>query len=276
MTPTLYAAFSKAADAEAAASALLDRGVEAKGISLVVNDSQREEAEMNAEEGLNPAQNDYPLTEDKTELSSAPASSLRMYNEGLETKEYNAGYDRNVERENERQRAREDASAAEHDSTVPPDSTVHQDAAVNHELDEAGVSRPTIPTVKTTVAASAGLGLGVGALAAVAAITIPGFGLVLGGGALASAVAGLAASSATGASAEGIVGYLKDQGVDADAIPKLRAAYESGGAILAVALDSSPADRIELESIVNSFGAKQVGVHGEPVTKDLPKEEPSR
>ncbi|HEY0867941.1 MAG TPA: hypothetical protein VGE01_11200 [Fimbriimonas sp.] len=276
MTPTLYAAFDDATQAESAAVQLLERGFRPQDLSLVVNESQRQHREegdagglqdgASSEEGLNPAQNDYPTSDNASvsDLSSAPADAVRMYNTRLETKEFGSGYDADVEREIERD-AKKDQRRREADRSIEelPVKPKADEAVAGDALEEAGVQKPVIHDAKSTVAASAGLGLGVGAAAALAAIALPGIGLVIGGGALATAVAGLAASSASGAAADGIVGYLKDQGVPADAIPSLRQAYETGGAILGVALEKAPADSVEVESILRSFGAGQIGAYSD-------------
>src|SRR5688572_15374801 len=89
----------------------------------------------------------------------------------------------------------------------------------DHDADDvedhakAGVTTTTAGDAASGAAKGAGIGLGVGAAAALASMFIPGFGLVMGGGALASALAGLATTTAGGAIAGGATGYLKDQGV---------------------------------------------------------------
>ena len=185
-----------------------------------------EGAEVNAD--LNPAQDDYPRagTDAPIELTSRPIR---------------------------------------HDDGAPLVIAQGHDADVR-EYDaeraaKAGVSTTTIQDAAKGAAKGVGYGLGVGALAAVASLAIPGFGLVLGGGALAVAVAGLAASAGAGAVAGGVVGYLKDQGVPADEIPAYQSAYEDGGAILSVAMHETT-DTIKVQEILRKYGASNVRPFG--------------
>ncbi|GEM_PF-1343963 len=125
---------------------------------------------------------------------------------------------------------------------------------------KAGVTTTTVQDAASGAAKGVAAGLGLGALAAVAAITIPGFGLVLGGGALAAAVAGLAATAGAGAVAGGVVGYLKDQGIPADQIHGYQKAYEDGGAILSVVVEGN--DRSKIEDVLQKYGASNVRPFG--------------
>lgn len=82
-----------------------------------------------------------------------------------------------------------------------------------------------------------GIGAGIGILAALAAIAVPGVGLVLGGSAMA---AGLAlGTTAAGTIAGATVGYLKDQGIDEDRARTLSERVSSGGALLSVIAPSN-------------------------------------
>lgn len=340
MPETVYAAFSDATHAESAAGALLDHGIPASDISLVLNEEAKkkvenytdsaamgsqptivaagngglgtfdplgnetrlmgatppipggnqfpigETAEVNAD--LNPALDDYPRTgtDSPTELSSRPPNSKYDWNPDLDNKSYNADYNRaqsekvddEIRVEHERDRARVDPASAnmENDTgTVGPGgvpTTAHTAVAHGHDADvrpmedheramKAGVTTTTIQDAAKGAAKGVGYGLGVGALAAVASIAIPGFGLVLGGGALALAAAGLAATAGAGAVAGGVVGYLKDQGVPADEIPAYQQAYEGGGAILSVVLNNG-ADLAKVQELLRKYGASNVRPFG--------------
>ena len=332
MPETVYAAFSDSAHAESAAGALLDHGIAAKDISLVVNEEAKKRvegytdtaamgsqptivsgaagatgsfdplgnelrlggamppvpggnmfpvgqtAEVNAD--LNPAQNDYPRTgsDSPTELSSRPPESKYDWNADLDKKSYNADYEKanseamddEIRQEGERDRARVDPASVKTENdpgTISGDggpNVAHSEGHTGDVRDydpnaaaKAGVTTTTIQDAAKGAAKGVGYGLGVGALAAVAAIAIPGFGLVLGGGALAAAVAGLAATAGAGAVAGGVVGYLKDQGVPADQIPDYQRAYEEGGAILSVVLEEG-ADRTKIDDLLRKYGASNV------------------
>ncbi|RYG23224.1 hypothetical protein EON82_14665 [bacterium] len=338
MPETVYAAFSDAMHAESAAGALLDHGIPASDISLVLNEEAKkkvenytdsaamnsqptivaagsgglgtfdplgnetrltgatppipggnlfpvgETAEVNAD--LNPALDDYPRTgtDSPTELSSRPPNSKYDWNADLDKKSYNDDYNRaqsekvddEIRLEGDRDRARVDPASVNKENdpgTVGPGGvTPHPAVAQGHVADvrpvedperaaKAGVTTTTIQDAAKGAAKGVGYGLGIGALAAVASIAIPGFGLVLGGGALAAAVAGLAASAGAGAVAGGVVGYLKDQGVPADEIPAYQEAYEHGGAILSVVINPGT-DLGKVQELLRKYGASNVRPFG--------------
>lgn len=334
MPETFYAAFADAAHAESAAGALLDHGIAAKDISLVMNEDAKKKvqgftdsaamgsqptivaagsgglvtfdpldnelrltgatppipggnefpvgqtAEANAD--LNPALDDYPRTgaTSPTELSSRPPNSKYDWNPDLDKKSYNADYERSlsekvddeIRQEGDRDRARVDPASAvrENDPGNEAERSLPTAQASGHQGDvrgydaeraaKAGVSTTTVQDAAAGAAKGVGYGLGLGALAAVASLAIPGFGLVLGGGALAAAVAGLAATAGAGAVAGGVVGYLKDQGVPADQIPAYQKAYEDGGAILSVVVEDASSSKVE--DILRKYGASSVRPFG--------------
>src|SRR5439155_23434200 len=104
--------------------------------------------------------------------------------------------------------------------------------------------------------------LGAGALAALASVFIPGFGLVLGGGALATAIAGAAGATAAGAVAGGVHGYLMDQGVPDEPAMRYEETFRSGGAILSVNCPSNDVTQSECEGILSKYGATNIGNYG--------------
>lgn len=134
--------------------------------------------------------------------------------------------------------------------------------------------------ITTTSAADAGVGavkgtmagLGVGILGALAALFVPGIGLVMGGGALAAAVGATAAATAAGTVAGGVAGYLRDQGMGEDMALRYSNAVISGGAILAVSLPSGEMTPEDAEPYFVKYGAVNVSTHN--VTRDLMHETP--
>lgn len=118
-----------------------------------------------------------------------------------------------------------------------------------------GISTTTGGDAAAGAAKGAGVGLAAGALAALAAIFVPGFGLVLGGGTLAIAAAGVAGATASGAVAGGVTGFLKDQGVPDDVAANYHNVITSGGALLTV----TPTDEKVTESTILSVIAKYNG-----------------
>ncbi|RYG36709.1 hypothetical protein EON81_08970 [bacterium] len=175
---------------------------------------------------LNPAQNDYPRTgsDSTTELSSRPPNASQDFNPDLDKREYVKDYDK--EADHELHKSIDQDLARRNELARTPESDAGPLETAND------VTHRTIADPATTAKRTAVIGLGVGALAAASAIAIPGFGLILGGGALAAAAAGIAASRGNEEVAGGVAGWLQENGVPADAIPDFRAAYEGNGAII--------------------------------------------
>ena len=98
-------------------------------------------------------------------------------------------------------------------------------------------------------------GAGLGMLGVLASLLVPGVGLVVGAGALATALAG---SAAAGAAAGGIVGYLKDQGMGGDVAAAYHERIEAGGAVLALHLPAADLDERTAESLLAKYGAAGV------------------
>jgi len=125
-----------------------------------------------------------------------------------------------------------------------------------------GISTTTPGDAAAGAAKGAGIGLGVGVLAALASLVIPGFGLVVGGGALATAIAGAAGATAAGAIAGGVHGYLKDQGVPDEVAVDYDNAVKHGGAILALTLPSGNVDEAKAREILAKYHASNVNTYG--------------
>jgi len=106
-------------------------------------------------------------------------------------------------------------------------------------------------------AKGASLGIGVGVLAALASVTIPGFGIVLGGGALGAAATGAVATSAAGAIAGGAYGYLRDQGMSEDTAHYLTEHLEGGGVVVSVAAPCNNVSNAEIEAILSKYAEQE-------------------
>ena len=91
---------------------------------------------------------------------------------------------------------------------------------------------------------------------------VPPVGLVLGGGALSTALAGAAGATAAGAIAGGVTGYLKDQGVSPDHIQQFEDHLEAGGAVLELRLPSGELDMATAQEILAKYNATQAVVEG--------------
>ena len=119
---------------------------------------------------------------------------------------------------------------------------------------ETGITTTTQDDAAVGATKGAFFGFGIGSIAALAAIMIPGIGLVVGGGALATALIGAAGATVAGAAAGGVVGYLKDQGVPEAESQRFSNVYEQGGAILNINAPSNGVDGATMESILAKYG----------------------
>ena len=129
------------------------------------------------------------------------------------------------------------------------------------EVEEAvaGVSVTTGADAAKGAEKGAVMGLGVGALAALASLAIPGFGLVTGGGALATALIGLAGSTAAGAMAGGVAGYLQDQGVPSRIALDAEAAVKNGSAVITIDVPTGSLGEFEVMETVSKYHAVSFG-----------------
>ena len=224
---TLYASFADATLAERATGALLDYGVRAEDISLV-------------SKSIDPAIGDRAYVDRAVRTEVIDRSGI---------------HEQVVDRTpiNEPVVGRTAAVDAAEESREPDLSA------------KSGLSTTTPEDAAAGAAKGAGIGLGVGALAAIASIFIPGFGLVAGGGALATAIAGAAAATAGGAIAGGVHGYLKDQGIPEESISMFAEDYHAGGAILAITVPSNNVDEATAERILSKYQGNHIGAFGPDV-----------
>jgi hypothetical protein len=130
---------------------------------------------------------------------------------------------------------------------------------------EEGISTTTPADAASGAVSGAGIGLGIGALAALASLFIPGVGLVTGGGALAAALSAAGATTAAGAVAGGVTGYLKDQGMPDMATEHYGKAVEQGGAVIAVRLPSGKVERAEAEEVISKYQAANLNAFEVPL-----------
>jgi len=124
-----------------------------------------------------------------------------------------------------------------------------------------GISTTTGQDAGVGAAKGAGVGLAVGIVAGLASIFVPGFGLVYGGGALASAIGAAVATTAAGAVAGGVTGYLKDQGVDEAVASSYEQDLKNGGALLQVNLASGKVDQATASGIIAKYGGSNMNAY---------------
>ena len=234
MERTLYAAFIRPQDAERAIGALIDNGVKPQQICLVVRDA--------AWLAQAPAPNQVQiLARDHEPLATDP-----LGNHALDTPISVPGELRTELMPN-------DGS---------PDRQVHEPPS-DYDAERAGKLGLTVTTpadAEKGALRGGAWGLGFGALAAVASLAVPGVGIVVGGGALASALVAAAAATGAGAVAGGVIGFLKDQGIPAHDLEEYEHALD-GGAILSVHLVNER-DRVVVHGILVKYGARSTNSLG--------------
>lgn len=136
---------------------------------------------------------------------------------------------------------------------LPPDlaAQVSGKGLLNQASD--GITLTTPKDAAAGAVKGVGVGLGLGVLAALATIVVPGVGIVVGGGVLASALGATAAAGAAGAVAGAVVGYLKDQGVDDSLAYEVQGDFERGGALVSVSTPSGEASVEDIEAIMSKY-----------------------
>ncbi len=282
MSETVYAVFGEPGRAESAAGALLDHGVQPSEISLVVSEEYGrrrgtvDDPELSytvptivagpigRTDRFDPLGNDLRNSGEIGVMAgeAGPRSEVKPPSQnGADQKDFdplelNEAYTPEAKRRLETDQA---------DSIEPPLKGDPSEVGLpSYDFEQAAKRGITITTAHDAAIGAAkgvGIGLGIGSLAAIAAITVPGFGLIVGGGALAIALAGIAATAGAGAVAGGVYGFLRDQGMPADEIPAFQSAYEKGGAILTVQL-TGRIPRDEIEGILRKYEAGLVVRYG--------------
>jgi hypothetical protein len=267
MTATIFGAFTDPQDAERAAGALLDHGLNNSDISMLAHHSDIAEGEMKSQEELrreneieenqvgNPRANyayaDQPGNEVNLPHGGVPIPGTVIAHGDLIAGGLAPDMTTNL-------RDLSDPAYTEAPSNPPRiDNDPLERVAVNAKQ---GISTTTGTDASIGAAKGAAVGLGVGVIAALASVFIPGVGLVVGSGALASAIAGAVGATGAGIIAGGAIGFMKDQGVPDDVLTVYRDAYDRGGAILAVNLPAD-VDRAEIEAVLAKYGAMNVDLY---------------
>lgn len=150
---------------------------------------------------------------------------------------------------------------AEHISLIANDTWARRRLADPVAAAQRGISTTTPEDATAGAATGAGVGLGLGVLAGLAALLIPGVGFVAGGGALATAIASAAGTTVAGALVGGVTGFLKDQGMPAEAAERLHGAVDEGGAIIGISLPPGEMDQAQVRQILTKYNATHWVVH---------------
>ena len=143
--------------------------------------------------------------------------------------------------------------------SVPPAySGAHSRDALNHA--ESGMTVTTPDDAKIGAEKGLGIGLGVGILAGLAALAVPGFGLVIGGGALAIAAAGAAGATAAGGVAGAVTGYLKDQGADDSVRRQVTDWLSAGNVVINVNMDPDTMTQSEANALILKYRGTELAM----------------
>lgn len=271
MPNTIYATFPDEASAERAAGALMDRGIASEHVSFIL--PERVQAAVPpvvhpSDEAIPPATTpplpppappDGPIP-----FQAPPENPLRERVEAVRATPSDAERGYRYDALGAVIPDPAPAAAARPEpavKTMAPDhpiDVVEGDRAhvldMKRNLPEAarGISTTTAGDAAKGALGGAGIGLGLGVLLGLAAVAIPGVGLVAGAGAL---VAGLtAATGAAGAIAGGVYGYLCDLGLPPETARRLSDNLQAGGPILSITLTGEIPEG-EIVSILRKYGA---------------------
>ena len=223
---TIYALFQDVADAERAIGALQDHGVPSANIGVATRRPAEEDEAGRIRTGFTRLTDDGSVRQGEPEVAYAPQPG-----------------------------------------TLPPAAlagTAAATSAVDTPLNVATVGKEGITTTTPQDAAAgaavgSGVGLVAGLLAAAAALTIPGFGLVLGGGVLAAAFGATAATAAAGAAVGGVTGYLRDMGMSEHAATSVNDRLREGDYLLTATVD--PVRYDEIKMLLQKYNAVGVDIN---------------
>jgi len=207
-TETLYALFQTVADAERAIGALMDHGIDRNNIGVVARRVAEQDEAARVRSGYN-----------RVDQTDALGDSVAAYTP-RSTMTPPVGF--------------EDTEALSENDTPRNVESVGKEGITTTTGADAGVG----------AAIGSGVGLLTGLLASAAALTIPGFGLVLAGGAFAAGIGATVATTAAGAIAGGVAGYLRDMGMDEAAAASYAERVTEGDYLISVTADTSAYDDV--------------------------------
>ena len=277
MARSIYATFTTERDAERATGALLDHGLAATDVSFVISDPLLHPTVFHPEDHAGPALVDalppptqhLPGTFVTDPLHSAPPHPIGHAGAVGSEADRIAEADRAIPLTPPAPIAALPSAAAVAaavppiGATVMPPNTpqgVVETESRPHIIDMESDRPAAADGISTTTAADAakgavggvGIGAGLGVLLGLAAVLIPGVGLVAGAGAL---VAGLAAATGVaGGIAGGAYGYLADMGIPQHNAKLLGDHLKAGGVVLHVEVSGQVAED-EIVRLLTKYGA---------------------
>ncbi len=231
---TIYAMFEDPSDAERAVGALLDHGLRRQEVS-VISSNVGIPSHSRASDGLGDAP---PInTEAQARSESIDAESITYASRFA----IESGGD----------------AKGQFPLTPTPYETI-EGLRVSRETESAakqGISTTTVHDAEEGALRGTAWGASLGVIASLAAISIPGVGLVIGGGTLAIAMAAAAATAVAGAAVGAVAGFLIDQGVDLDHARGFENSLSQGGTLVSVTVPSGGVDQDEAQMILEKYGS---------------------
>lgn len=139
----------------------------------------------------------------------------------------------------------------------------HFQAAGRHLEDlekkvESGITTTTGSDAVEGATTGARTGIVLGALAGLASLFIPGYGVIVGGGALATAASAAIGTAAGSTLVGGVTGYLKDQGVDDESADHFHQTIVNDGAIIVVHVPRGGVRVAEIRAVLEKYGAVRI------------------
>ncbi len=234
-TQTIYALFQDVADAERAIGALQDHGIPAANIGVAARRPAEQEEAGRIRTGFTRLTDDGAVGQGEPEVAYAAQPGTLP-----------------------------PAAIANTAAPITSVDTPQNVATVGKE----GLTTTTPQDAVAGAAVGTGVGLVAGILAAAAALMIPGVGLVLAGGALASALGAAAATTVAGAAVGGVTGYLRDMGMPEQAAASVHDRLTEGDYLVTIGVD--PARYDQIKQLLLKYNAAGVDVNisaaGEQIT----------
>lgn len=123
---------------------------------------------------------------------------------------------------------------------------------------EKGVTTTTASDAVEGATTGARAGVVLGALAGLASLFIPGYGVIVGGGALATAASAAIGTAAGSTLVGGVTGFLKDQGVEAEVAEEMNQTILDDGAIVVVQLPVGGTHEADIRGILQKYHAIRI------------------
>jgi hypothetical protein len=258
MQPTVYASFTNAELAERTVGALLEQGVSADDLSLIVYSNGQGQDPEHAVQMIDSGEAGAPVLGQQRDQREGSYLYESQVGGGIETSERNDSVS-SVDEMDNAQEAAEDM--------IYPESGASFGRQEGHDVMEA-THRSFF---NTTRPGDEGLGTGETLRDDMTAVEeselrslmVPGVGLVLGGGALATNLIGVGIATERGGNpADSMSQYLIDEGVELEQARGLIEDFESQGAIVSISVPPGTVNGEAVMQVLESSGARNVHLVG--------------